>query len=108
MKVETEKMHSPTPWGLVLGMYPTPAIIRSKESCDGPVRIAEVFHSASYAANANARLIIRAVNSHEALVTAITNISRINRHEELTFDQKERQIDLEVTHALASAERWVS
>src|SRR5271157_3338614 len=50
----------PVPWSVIDGVYPTPAVIRTSTSADGRIRIAHVFHSASYNANHIAEIMSQA------------------------------------------------
>lgn len=70
--------HTPGPWycNLQANGYPATEIIRAgKGCCDGPVKIAECFYSASYDARANARLIASAPDLLAALEECVESLT---------------------------------
>lgn len=71
--------HTAGEWQTAQGAsYPHPVIIRAdKNYCDGPVKIAEVYHSASESAEDRAKFIVTACNSHADLVAALEHAAEV-------------------------------
>lgn len=76
LKADDRKQHTPTPWNIEKGMslYPDALPYFVGRSQDGKMT---PFQTAGSRAEANAAFIVRAVNAHEELLTALRHIVRV-------------------------------
>ena len=100
------KKHTTTPWQISVEAYPEPRMVKIGTGDDGWLGVASVFGDTQEEAEANADLIVKAVNNFDEMIAALEAckkaIPNVPRHKEDEWDYVLRRAFLAVSAALFS------